>query len=285
MDGRIRRAVVALGGSALLSLPFVASAQPEVPHPSPRAKVEQRVGITDFSVDYSSPGVKGRRIWGELVPWGELWRAGANSATVLTASRDFFVGETQVPAGSYSVFVVPNETGAWTVILNANAKIWGTRGYEAAQDVARIQVEPTTLAEPRERLTYIFSNVTDEGADLDLEWEKVRVRIPLRVDTRGHVLASIDKAVEQAWMPHSVSAQYLLDNEVDLQRALQLVDTSISIQPTWRNHWVKAQILGKLGQKKKAVEAARKAQSLGKGEYIFENFYAEGVERAIAGWK
>src|SRR5690606_1481462 len=94
MDGRIRRAVVALGGSALLSLPFVASAQPEVPHPSPRAKVEQRVGITDFSVDYSSPGVKGRRIWGELVPCGELWRAGANSGTVLTASRDFFVGET-----------------------------------------------------------------------------------------------------------------------------------------------------------------------------------------------
>lgn len=284
MHGCIRRTFVALAGSALLSIPLLASASPEVPQPSPRAKVEQRVGITDFSIEYSSPGVKGRKIWGELVPFDEVWRAGANASTLLTASRDFFVGDTPVPAGTYAVYAIPTK-GDWTVILNSNTQAWGTRGYDTANDVARITVKPTKLAEPRERLTFIFSDAADGGVHLDLEWEKLRVRIPLRVDTQGQVLAAIDKSVQDAWLPHSISAKYLLDNELDLPRALELIEASIAIKPTWRNHWIQAQIFGKLGDKKKAVNAAQRAQSLGKGEFFFDSFYAEDVARAIAGWK
>lgn len=284
MHARIRRSFVALAGSALLSLPAAALARPEVPHPSPSAKVEQRVGITDFSVAYSSPGVKGRKIWGGLVPYGEVWRAGANASTLLEASRDFFVGETAVPAGTYAVYAIPTE-GDWTVILNSNTEAWGTNGYDPANDVARITVEPKELAESRERLTFIFSDTTDAAVNLDLEWEKRRVRIPLRVDTEGQVLAAIDEAVKGAWQPHSVSAQYLLDNDLDLERALELVEASIAIQATWRNHWVKARILAKMGDEKGAVSAAQRAQTLGKGAFLFDSFYAEDVARAIEGWK
>jgi len=284
MDCRIRTFVVTAASLFALSAAS-ASAMPEVPHPSPRAKVEQRVGITDFSISYSSPGVKGRTIWGELVPYDELWRAGANEATVLSASRDFFLGDAAVPAGSYSLFVIPAKEGEWTVVLNSDHQIWGTRGYDAAKDVARIRVRPTALSESRERLTYIFSDATDDSVNLDLEWEKIRLRIPIRVDTKAHVLAEIERAVDQAWQPHAVSAKYLLDNELDLNRALELVEASIAIRPTWRNHWTKAQILHKLGKKKQAVQVARQAQKLGQGDYIFENFYAADVTRAIESWK
>ena len=99
------------------------------------------------------------------------------------------------------------------------------------------------------------------------------------------MLAAIDKSVQDAWLPHSISAKYLLDNELDLPRALELIEASIAIKPTWRNHWIQAQIFGKLGDKKKAVNAAQRAQSLGKGEFFFDSFYAEDVARAIAGWK
>jgi hypothetical protein len=111
------------------------------------------------------------------------------------------------------------------------------------------------------------------------------VRVPLRVDTKAHVLAEIDGAVKGAWQPHATSAKYLLENDLDLKRALELIETSIAIQPTWRNHWTKAQILGKLGQKKQAVNAAQRAQSLGKGDYVFDTFYAKDVATAIDGWK
>lgn len=284
MHARIRRSFVALAGSALLSLPTVALAAPEVPQPSPRAKVEQRVGITDFSIEYSSPGVKGRKIFGGLVPYDEVWRAGANAATHLSASRDFFVGETAVPAGTYSVYAIPSK-GDWTVILNSNTKAWGTNGYDPANDVVRLQVKPQKLAEPRERLTFIFSDTTDDAVNLDLEWADTRMRVPLRVDTQRQVLASIDEAVQAAWQPHSISAKYLFDNDLDLPRALELVEASINIQPTWRNHWIKAQILGKMGDKKEAVNAAQRAQSLGKGQFIFDAFYAEDVAQAIRAWK
>lgn len=279
------RSFVALAVSALFFAASTASAAPEVPSPSPRAKVEQRVGITDFSIEYSSPGVKGREIWGKLVPFDEVWRAGANAATLLSASRDFFVGDAAVPAGTYSVYAIPAAKGEWTVILNSNTKAWGTNGYDPANDVVRIAIKPQKLPESRERLTFLFSNATDDAVHLDLEWEKVRVRIPIRIDTQGQVLASIDEAVKGAWQPHSISAKYLLDNGLQLERALELIEASIAIQPTWRNHWIKAQILGKMGDKKQAINAAQRAQSLGKGEFFFDSFYAEDVAQAIEGWK
>ena len=131
---RLTAAALLAGALALPAGP--AAAQIELPQASPKARVEQSVGITQLAVAYSSPGVKGRKIWGEVVPFGQVWRTGANEATTFTSSRDFTFGGTKVPAGTYSLFTIPAES-KWTVVLNANPKTWGSFDYDAAKDVAR----------------------------------------------------------------------------------------------------------------------------------------------------
>jgi len=245
--------------------------------------VEQHVGVTDFSVDYSSPGVKGRQIWGALVPYGDLWRAGANAATRLEASRDFSIGGTRVKAGKYALYVTPTAK-TWTVHLNSNWNTGGTSGYDKKNDVATVELTPAAIPH-RERLAYIFSDTTDDGTRLDLEWEKVRLSIPLTVDTKAHVLANIESSLAEAWRPHFAAARWYLEQGDDLNKALTYADTSIAIQPTWWNHWVKAQILGKLGRNAEAASFGEKTDALGKGDGIYENFYKNSVLEAVQGWK
>lgn len=261
----------------------MAAAQPalELPQLSPKARVDQRVGVTDFSVEYSSPAAKGRKIWGDLVPYDKAWRAGANQSTKLTASRDFKLGTTPVKAGSYSVFMIPGEK-SWTVILNADLNAGAN--HDPKKDIARATVTPARLAEPRERLAYIFSETKDDQTALDLEWETVRVRVPLSVDTRAHVNAGIDTAVGDAWQPHFMSANYLFSTG-DVKRAQPLVEKSIQIKPTFRNEWLNAQILMKNGKKAQAKAAAARALKLGQGNQGFEQFWKGEITKTVATWK
>jgi len=273
---------ILLAASLAASVPAAAQTL-DVPAPSPLAKVEQRVGITDFAIEYSSPGVKGRTIWGGLVPYDELWRTGANAATKLTASRDFTFGGQQVPAGTYSVFTIPTAS-SWTVVLNENTRLNGTNGYDEAQDAARATVRPETVP-ARERMTFLFSDTTDGATRLDLEWAGLRVSVPITVDTPGHVQAGIDQALGGAWRPHYTAGRYLLENGGDVDTAIRYLDTSISVQPTWWSYWFRAQALAKKGSSADAVASAQKAQELGKGDNIFEGFFKEDVQKAIDGWK
>ncbi|HEU4728321.1 MAG TPA: DUF2911 domain-containing protein [Kofleriaceae bacterium] len=269
---------------ALSGLSSIASAQAalELPAPSPHARVEQRVGITDVSVDYSCPGVKGRKIWGELVPYDKVWRAGANAPTKLTVSREFSFGGTQVPAGSYSLFITPGKT-TWTVMLNKNLTATQDQ-HDAKDDVATIKVRPIAMPQPRERLRYTLDDTQDDRTMLDLEWERVRIQVPITIDTRALVNAAIDKAVGEAWRPHVQAASYLFDTgQVD--RALALVDRSIAIQPTWRGEWLRAQIQWKKGNKPEARSSAARAQELGKGDAAYEQNVKATLEKTIAGWK
>jgi hypothetical protein len=274
------------GFVALLAFAAPAAAQQstlELPQPSPAARVEQQVGVTKFSIAYSSPGVKGRQIWGGLVPYEELWRTGANAATTLEASRDFNFGGKQVTAGSYALYTIPTKS-TWTVILNKNPNAGGTRGYDKKNDVARVTVTPAQ-APMRERLAFLFVDTTDSSTRLDLEWETLRVSVPITVDTKAQAAANIEKAVGDAWRPHFSSARYLLDNGGDLNQAMGYIDTSIGIKPTWWNNWVKAQILAKQGKRGEAVASAEQAQKLGKGDEVFEGFFKDQIAKAIADWK
>jgi hypothetical protein len=150
------------------------------PAASPSAKVTAQVGTTEVTVEYSSPGVKKRKIWGELVPTGKPWRTGANSSTKVTFSQEVEVGGKSVPAGTYSLLTIPTPK-SWTIILNKNTGIGGNieGKYKQEEDVARLTVTPTKIPS-RERLTFIISDASDEGASIDLEWEKVRVSIPIK---------------------------------------------------------------------------------------------------------
>lgn len=272
---------LAVAAAALLG--SSASAQTlEVPAPSTKAKVEQRVGITDFSVDYSSPAVRGRKIWGGLVPFDQLWRTGANASTKLTAGRDFTFGGTAVPKGTYSVFTIPG-TSSWTVILNKNADA-SADAYDQAQDAARVTVSPESSG-PRERMTFLFSDTTDDATRLDLEWAGLRVSVPIKVDTAGQVMAGIDKTLSDSWRPHYQAGRYLVESGGDLDRALQYLDTSIGIKSTWSNHWWRAQALAKKGRVSDAVAAGEKAMQVGKGDEVFEKFFQADVRKTVDGWK
>lgn len=276
---------LALAASLLLTLATGAAAQqsPELPQPSPKAKVEQRVGVTDLAVEYSSPGVKGRQIWGGLLPYDVPWRTGANAPTRLTVSKDFtFVGKA-VPAGSYALYTIPGKA-SFTVILSNSTEGWGG-GYPANTEVARVTVKPVKLVKPRERLSFIFSETTDAATRLDLEWERLRLSMPIELETSKHALANIEKAVDDAWRPHFAGARYLLENNGDLTKALAYADASIAIKATWWNHWVRAQILAKQGKTADAIAAAAKTEELGKGDRVFEGFFKADLSKLVEGWK
>jgi hypothetical protein len=270
----------------ILLLCPIAAAQaqgvPELPQPSPHARTEQRVGLTDLAIDYSSPGVKGRKIWGDLLPYDKLWRAGANAATKLVASRDFTFGTVAVKAGTYSLFITPSKR-AWTVVLNSDTGA-SEQTHDASKDIASIAVTPSTLPAARERLLWYFTDTTEAKTSLDLEWERVRVRIPIAVGTKTQVMAAIDKATDEAWRPHAASASYLMDAG-DLDRALALIDKSIAIKSTWRNEWVRAQIEQKKGNKTEAKAGVERAKALGNGDPVFEEVFKAQIAKTIAGWK
>jgi len=277
------RALSFLSAAAVAAAVLPAAAQTlEIPAPSVKAKVEQRVGITDFTVDYSSPAVRERKIWGALVPYDKVWRTGANAATKLTASREFTFGDAAVPAGTYSVFTIPTAS-SWTVILNKKAD--ATTGvYDAKDDAARVTVTPAAN-EARERMTFLFSDTTDTATRLDLEWERLRVSVPIKVDTQAHVRAGIDKTIADAWRPHYQSGRYLVETGGDLDLALQYLDTSIGLKSTWWNNWWRAQALAKKGRTADAIAAGEKALQLGKGDETFEQVFKPDVQKTIDGWK
>ena len=275
-----------LRGSLLLAVfalaPCSALAQLQLPRPSPAGKVSQTVGLTEISVEYSSPAVKGRKVWGALVPYAEVWRTGANQTTKITFSKDVTIGSTSVPAGSYAFFAIPT-ANEWTLILNKDFNQGGSANYKQELDVVRVQVQPKAILQ-RERLAYVVSDFTDDSASVDLEWEKVRVSLPVKLGTQAQSLANIKAMTEGAWGPYNTAARYMLESTRDFDAGLQLVDKSLAVKEHWYNLWTKAQLLAAKGKYKEAMTYAQKAKQL--GEKSPQGFpMADDVNKALKAWK
>jgi hypothetical protein len=266
-----------------LLLSSVAFAQmPELPRLSPNAKVSQTCGLTDISVDYSSPGVRGRKIWGNVVKWNEVWRAGANSATKVTFSKDVSIGGTAVPAGTYALFVQPTQK-SWTIIINKEANQWGSFAYHKEFDLVKVEVKPETIAN-REHLTYSFPSFDNNTATLALDWEKVRVALPIKLDTEKQVTASIKQIEDNPQGMLNQAARYELEQKKDYDAGLRLVDASLKLKEDWFNTWTKAQLEHAKGNDKDALSLAQKAQDLG-SKTPERFFYADEVKKALVEWK
>lgn len=258
-----------------------ALAQLQLPQPSPKAKLVQTAGLTDITIEYSSPAVKGRTIWGDLVPYNEVWRAGANKATSVNFSKDVIVGDKEVKAGSYSLFYIPSKE-EWTVILNKNTELWGSDGYKQEEDVVRVKVKPEAISN-RERMTFIVSNYTDDAANIDLEWEKVRISLPIKLGTAKQATENINKTLGGTWRSYASAARYMYETPKDYDGALKYIDLSLSLTQDWYNTWFKAKILAAKGMTKEAHTLAVKAKELGdKNPDNF--FYKDDVEAAIKEW-
>jgi len=276
--------VSTLFATALIGPPVAApsvAANVPLPAPSPKAMVMQTVGIADITVEYSSPGIKGRKIFGTLVPYGELWRTGANASTKITFSRDVSIGGKPVAAGTYAIFTLPTAKG-WTFILNKN-KDASTQQYDEKQDALRLEVKPER-APKRERMTFLFTNTTEMDTRLDLEWDELRISIPIKADTAAQTSAAIDGYVDTSWRPLAQAARYLSETANDPARALRTIDASLAVKETWFNLWIKAQILAKANDLKGAYPLAEKAYELGSKDGPGFFFKAD-VEKALADWK
>jgi hypothetical protein len=261
-----------------------AAADLELPRPSPFAKVSQDVGLTTITVDYSSPGVKGRKIWGGLVPFDKLWRTGANRATKITFSRDVTFGGKPAPAGTYALFTIPTK-GDWTVILSKKPDQAGTGAeYKQEDDLLRVQVK-AKAAPFRERMLFLFNDSTDDKTSLDLEWEKLRVAIPIVAATEAQALASISSTLDNSWRNYANAARYMLETKKDYDTGLKYIDQSLALKEDWFNLFIKAQLVAAKGNHKEAVALAEKAQALGQKAPPGAFFLQADVAKALADWK
>jgi hypothetical protein len=260
-----------------------ARADLELPRPSPMAKVTQTIGLTDVTVEYSSPGVKNRKIWGDLVPYDKMWRTGANTATKISFSKDVTFAGKPVPAGTYALFTIPTK-GAWTVILNKNPNQPGTaQDYKQDQDLLRVQLTPKP-APFRERLAFIFADMTDDKGTLELEWEKLRLSMPIGVGTAQQALANIDNTLNNTWRTYANAARYMLETKKDYDTGLKYIDQSLALKEDWYNLWFKAALLAAKGNYKDAVATGEKAQAL--GQQAGPGFFlAADVKKGLADWK
>jgi len=274
---------------ALLTLTLFAAtsvAQPapalDLPRPSPKGSVTQNVGTTEISVSYSSPTVKGRKIWGEVVPLDQVWRAGANDCTKVTFSTPVSIEGKPVPAGAYCIFLLPAKSG-WTFILSKNSEQGGT-DYKQSEDALRVPATASTIP-LRERLAYAILDFDDEKGTLAMEWETQRVAVKFTTGTRDRVLAQIRKLKGDDWRPYNAAARYLSVAGIEPALAMQMVDRSIKLKENWNNVWTRAQLLHAAGKNSEALAAAQRAQTLGKAVPKDEFFAADDVAKALVSWK
>ena len=275
-------AVVLCAGLAFA--PAAAHAQLVLPRPSPRASVMQQIGITDLTVAYSRPGVKGRVIWGELVPYDKPWRTGANEATTFTTTDDLTVGGKPLAAGAYSFFTIPT-AGEWTVIFSQQKDLWGAFDYDPKQDVLRVTATPTTV-ESQEWMEFSFENLTPASADLVLSWEKLRVAVPITVDVNAITLAKGRKelaaSMSDDWRTRHRLAQFCYDQGIALDDASKWLDQSIAIRPAYSNQALRARWLAKDGNKQEAAKVAQKAIAAGKAAKPPAD--TSSLEKDLAAW-
>ena len=250
---------------------FAAEEKFEFPDASQHATITQRIGVTDISVEYSRPDKRGREIFGGLVPYGKVWRTGANSPTKIKFSDAVKIGGQEVPAGEYALYTIPNEN-EWSIVLSKNLKLWGAYGYKPDADALRVNVKPTALADAVETFTIGFDNLKDDSATLALEWDKTRVPVELTVNTMEKVTGAIEAALKN---PRELkapfyykAASFYFEHDKDLAQAAKWMDQALAKQEpaAYYMYYKKAQIEAKLGHKEEAKAAAEKSIELLKAE-------------------
>ncbi|TAE23386.1 MAG: DUF2911 domain-containing protein [Cytophagales bacterium] len=273
-----------LSAAALCLAAQLATAQIRLPQPSPAASVMQTVGTTDVTVKYSRPSLKGREVFtSALVPYGKVWRTGANQATNFTTTTDIMVGGQKLAAGSYALLSIPDQS-QWTLIFSKNLSTQEAN-YKQEEDALRVNVTPSATAQKAESFGIDFSDVTDSTANMNISWGSVRASAPLRVDVNANAAASVDKAVADKPEDPAVlqaAANYNLSKGRNLDQSLSMIDKSIGMKETFRNVWTKAQILAKMGKFADALPLAKKAMSLGEssGDASFP-FFKDAIGKGV----
>ncbi len=274
--------------SALAQAPAV-----RAPRPSQKASVMQTIGVTDVTITYSRPGVKGRKIWGDapaelaagtatldnqntrpkdmvIVPYGHVWRTGANEATQFEVTDEVLINGQKLPAGSYSLHTIPGKD-EWTIVFNGTANQWGSFNYDEKKDTLRVKAKPESMTDNQEWLMYSFDPVTDNSAQVNIRWEKVRVPFTVEVkDVKALTLTKMRAAVAAAkpddWRTPLQAANYvfLSEDKMDPTEAIGWLEKSIKVKETFGNLYSKARLQASQGKTQEAIATGEKALVLGK---------------------
>jgi len=273
------------------SASFAQSTQLNIPRDSQRASITQRVGITDITVNYHRPLVKGRTIWGKVVPYGQVWRAGANENTTITFTDPVTIEGKTLEKGTYGLHMLPNQD-EWTVIFSKVNTAWGSFTYKETEDALRVNVKPQA-AEMEEALAYEIDQPTENSAVITMRWEKVAVPFKVGVDVNNIVDASLKAQMrglaQYTWDGWDDAANYLLAHKVNLDEALEFSNRSIGSEPRYENYNTKSQILEALGKKDEAKVAHDKAVEIATPIQLHQYAFAlKGQKKdaeAYAVWK
>ncbi|NWF50010.1 MAG: DUF2911 domain-containing protein [Ignavibacteriaceae bacterium] len=239
------------------------NSQPQLttPDASQKASISQQIGLTDITINYHRPGVKGRSVWGDLVPLGEVWRAGANENTVISFSTDVKVNGNNLKAGKYGIHMIPGKD-EWIIIFSNNFWSWGSYYYKPEQDALRIKVKPEK-SEFCEWLEYRFNSADASSTNISMNWENLKVNFLVEVDVHKTVLESFEKELDNMagffWQGWNQAAYYCLANNTNLETALSWSDKSIGINKNFQNQMTKVMILEKLGRNNEATELKKTA--------------------------
>jgi hypothetical protein len=289
----------------------LASAQVRTPRPSQKASVTQTIGVTDVTITYSRPGVKGRTIWGDplpeqasvkgeatlddqnarpkgapIVPWGHAWRTGANEATQFVITDDVLINGQKLPAGSYSLHTIPTKD-EFTIIFNSVANQWGSFSYDPAKDTLRVKVKPEWVNDSKEWLEYSIDPVDDSSARVNIRWERLRVPFTVEVkDVKGLTLQKARAAVAAAkpddWRTPLQAANYVLLSQEKIDpEAIGWLDQSIKVKETFGNMYTKARVLAAQGKTEEAITVGEKALAIGKEAKANTG----DLEKRLADWK
>jgi hypothetical protein len=290
MEGKLMRSVIKASLGLLLAAGIFSSSaaaqfknggqatELKLPTLSQRAVTTQRIGITDITVVYCRPLVGGRNLWGAAIPYGQVWRAGANENTTISFSDDVSVEGHALPAGTYGLHTIPT-ADQWTIIFSKNSTSWGSFSYDEKEDALRVTVKPHS-AEMQEALAYTFDNLKPDSADVTLRWEKVAVPFRVSSDVNAIVYRSIQNQLRSVggftWAGFDEAANWLLDGNYNLDQAIKWEDQSIQGEERFENLLTKSQILDAQG--KKADAAALKTKALDKASGIQLHSYGRGLQ-------
>lgn len=238
--------------------------QLKTPQPSTTQTIKQEFGLGSIELSYSRPNMKGRKIFGDLVPYGKVWRTGANAATTVTFSDEVMIGGVKVPAGKYGLLSIPGES-EWTLIITRQLDVTSPAAYKQENDVVRVQVKPLAMTMSRETFTMQIANITDNGCEIQLSWDRTAVALPVSADVDSKVMKQIETIMKTDSRPYYNAAVYYSENGKDLNQAITWFDKALEQNP--KAFWIyyqKAKTLARLGKKADAMTASMKSMELAK---------------------
>lgn len=279
----MKKVMICLASACLLSTAAIAQDM-KLPSSSPKISLTQQFATSKIELEYSRPSMKGRKVFGEMIPYGKSWRTGANALTKITFGEDVVFGGQKVAAGAYSLYTIPGKA-SWTVVLNSELQSKGEQFFDASKDVVKVTVKPVVSKENYETFTLDLNDITSSSLTLNIRWENVKVPVTIMADNKEKIIAYLEKELKGSNPPYQAAAGYFNEANYKLEDAITYADKTLAANPNafWI-HSLKAQIYSKLGKKKEAIASAQKAATMTKGT-DFEFEYAHKLNQLSKGSK